>query len=208
MTVEQGGFGAVAAAPVARQILSQWFFGKRARSSPEPRRRCEHHGRNTLNPIQARRRAGGARPRALLLFDPLLLLAALGLVACSLVTLHGATRTTMPGAPLYYVERQALYAGIGLLLALVLTRIDYSRLREYKYGLYGLMIALNIVVFGMPPIHGAHRWIPLPFFQVQPSEFGKILLIVALAAFVVDRSRRLTSAAPPRGSCCWRCSRR
>ena len=28
MTVEQGGFGAVGAAPVARQILSQWFFGK------------------------------------------------------------------------------------------------------------------------------------------------------------------------------------
>ena len=28
VTVEQGGFGAAAAAPVARQILSQWFFGK------------------------------------------------------------------------------------------------------------------------------------------------------------------------------------
>jgi penicillin-binding protein 2 len=28
VTVEQGGFGSVAAAPVARQILSQWFYGK------------------------------------------------------------------------------------------------------------------------------------------------------------------------------------
>ncbi len=43
----------------------------------------------------------------------------------------------------------------------------------------------------MPAVRGAHRWIPLPFFQVQSSEFGKILLIVALAAFAVDRSRRL-----------------
>ena len=38
---------------------------------------------------------------------------------------------------------------------------------------------------------GSRRWIDLPFFQFQPSELGKVLLIVALSAFVVDRSRRL-----------------
>ncbi|MBV9836665.1 MAG: rod shape-determining protein RodA [Solirubrobacterales bacterium] len=130
-------------------------------------------------------------PRFLPLFDPLLLLGALGLVACSLVTLNGATRSAVPGQPLYYVERQGIYAGIGLFVALLLSRIDYSRLREYKFGLFGLMIALNVVVFGMPTIRGAHRWIPLPYLQVQSSEFGKVLLIAALAAFAVDRSRRL-----------------
>ena len=57
--------------------------------------------------------------------------------------------------------------------------------------MYGLLIGLNIIVFGMPAVRGAHRWIPLPFFQFQPSEFGKMLLIVSLAAFTVDRSRRL-----------------
>src|SRR5579872_7561942 len=101
-----------------------------------------------------------SRSRPVLLFDPLLLLAALGLVACSLVTLKGATRTTNPGHPLYYVERQAIYAGLGLLVALVLVRIDYSRLREYRYGFYGLMIAANILVFGTPAVLGAHRWFP------------------------------------------------
>jgi rod shape determining protein RodA len=43
----------------------------------------------------------------------------------------------------------------------------------------------------MPAIRGSHRWIPLPFLQVQSSEFGKVLLIVALSAFLVERSRRL-----------------
>ncbi|HLJ01902.1 MAG TPA: rod shape-determining protein RodA [Solirubrobacteraceae bacterium] len=132
-----------------------------------------------------------SRARPLLLFDPLLLLAALGLVACSLITLKGATRTTNPGHPLYYVERQAIYAGIGLLVAFVLTRIDYSRLREYRYFLYGAMILANIAVFGTPAVLGAHRWFPLPFFEVQPSEFGKVALIIALGAFMVDRARRL-----------------
>jgi rod shape determining protein RodA len=142
-------------------------------------------------PIQMPDEAAAPRVRTLPLFDPLLLLGALGLVACSLVTLKGATRTTNPGHPLFYVERQAIYAGIGLLVALVLSQIDYSRLREYKYAFYGLLIALNIIVFGMPVVRGAHRWIPLPFFQVQSSEFGKVLLIVSLAAFAVDRARRL-----------------
>jgi rod shape determining protein RodA len=128
-----------------------------------------------------------SRPRALMLIDPLLVLAALGLIACSLVTLHGATRSS----GLYYVERQAIFAAIGIAVAVVLTRLDYSRLREYKLALYGTMIALNVVVFGMPAIRGSRRWIPLPFLQFQSSEFGKILLIVALAAFAVDRLRRL-----------------
>jgi rod shape determining protein RodA len=140
-----------------------------------------------VTPIRATEEQAVSRARLLLFMDPLLFVAALGLVACSLVTLHGATRASGP----YYVDRQAVYAGIGLLAALLLAQIDYSRLREYKFFLYGLMIALNIVVLGMPAIQNAHRWIPLPFFEVQSSEFGKVLLIVSLSAFLVDRTRRL-----------------
>jgi rod shape determining protein RodA len=145
----------------------------------------------SATPIQVPDDEAVPRPRSVIMFDPLLLLAGLGLVACSLITLHSATSGAVRGQPLYYVERQAIYAGIGVALALLLAQIDYSRLREYKYGLYGLMIALNLIAFAMPPIKGAHRWIPFPLFQVQSSEFGKVLLIAALAAFAVDRSRRL-----------------
>ena len=67
-----------------------------------------------------------------------------------------------------------------------------------------MMIVLNIVVYGTPLVRGARRWIPLPFFQFQSSEFGKILLIVSLAAFAVDRSRRLHERRTTAGSCCWR----
>jgi rod shape determining protein RodA len=127
--------------------------------------------------------------RASLSFDPLLLLGAMGLVAFSIVTLKGATDHGSTG--LYYVERQAIYGGVGLLLALLISRFDYSRLREYRYAFYVILVLANIVVFGMPAEQGATRWIPLPFLQLQPSEFGKLLLIVALAAFLVDRARQL-----------------
>ena len=131
------------------------------------------------------------RVRVLPLIDPMLLLAAVGLLVCSLETLKGATSHAVPGHPDFYVQRQALFGGVGLLIALILSRIDYSRMREFKYALFGIMVALNLVVYGMAPIQGARRWIPLPFLQFQSSEFGKVLLIVALAGFAVDRSRRV-----------------
>ena len=136
-------------------------------------------------PIQGTEEQTSARPRVVMFADPVLALGALGLVACSLITLRAAT------AGNYDVKRQAIYAGIGVLIALVLARIDYTRLREYRYGFYVLMILGNLIVLGMPAVQGAHRWIPFPLFQIQSSEFGKVLLILALAGFVVDRSRRL-----------------
>jgi rod shape determining protein RodA len=146
----------------------------------------------SVTPIHASDNQAPPGPRAFLLIDPLLVLAALGLVVCSLVTLHGATRTTIAGQPLYYVERQSIYVALGVLVAVVLARMDYSRLREYKLGLYALLIGSNLLVLVLASAtRGSRRWITLPFFQVQPSEFGKVLLIAALAAFAVDRSRQL-----------------
>ncbi|HEV2059767.1 MAG TPA: FtsW/RodA/SpoVE family cell cycle protein [Solirubrobacteraceae bacterium] len=125
-------------------------------------------------------------------FDPLLALAAIGLMAASLVTLNASTSQDVPGDPHYYVTRQGVFFAIGTLLAVVLSRIDYSRFRELKYGIYGLMMAglLLVAVFG-GVTRGSRRAIQLPFFEVQASELGKVLLIAALAAFVVDHARRL-----------------
>ncbi|MHB8691398.1 MAG: rod shape-determining protein RodA [Solirubrobacteraceae bacterium] len=145
-----------------------------------------------VNPLQLTdERAAGTRPRVFLAFDPLLLVGGLGLIICSLLTLRGPGRALMPSSPTYYTVHQAIYAAIGFAAALVIAQIDYSRLREYRYVLYGLMIALNLVVYGMPATLGAHRWIPLPLLKFQTSEFGKLLLILSLSAFCVERSRRL-----------------
>jgi rod shape determining protein RodA len=124
--------------------------------------------------------------------DPLLLLASLGLVVASLIALRGATQNDIPGEPHYYVYRQAVYAGVGLVLMYAVSRIDYSRLRELRYPVYGLMIALVLAVLAIATAtRGAKSWIPLPGFHLQPSELGKVLLVVALAGFVVDRMRSM-----------------
>lgn len=133
---------------------------------------------------------GSSRPRVL--FDPLLLLATLGLVVVSVIAIDGSTRNDLPGAPDYFSHRQIGYAVVGTVLMVLISRFDYSRLREFKLGIYGLMIALNILPLLLAAAtRGARSWISLPFFRFQPSELGKVLLIVALAGFIVDRYRRL-----------------
>jgi rod shape determining protein RodA len=124
--------------------------------------------------------------------DPLLLVATLGLVACSLVALNGATQNDIDGDPHYYVIRQAIYAGVGFVLMYAISRLDYSRLRELRYPIYGVMIGLLVLVLGIAAAtRGAHSWIALPGFNFQPSELGKVLLVVSLSAFLVDRMRRM-----------------
>lgn len=131
-----------------------------------------------------------SRPR--LLFDPLLLLATFGLVVISVIAIGGSTRNDIAGAPNYFANRQIGYAVVGTILMIAISRFDYSRLREFKIGIYGLMIGLNILPLLLAAAtRGARSWIALPFFRFQPSELGKVLLIVALAGFIVDRYRRL-----------------
>ena len=75
---------------------------------------------------------------------------------------------------------------------LVLSRIDYSILRRAKVGIYVALMLSIFAVLGLGhSALGSQRAINLPFFSFQASELGKVLLIVALSAFVVERSRAL-----------------
>jgi rod shape determining protein RodA len=52
------------------------------------------------------------------------------------------------------------------------------------------MMALIVMVLGLGgATRGSRRWIELPFFRFQPSELGKVLLVLSLSAFVLDRVR-------------------
>ncbi len=140
----------------------------------------------------AARHAAGSGKRFAMPLDPLLTLAVIVLGIASVMTLGTATHEAIPGDPNYYVTRQAIYLGIGLALMVVLARIDYARLRQLKYGIYALLILSILAVLGAgQETKGATRAISLPFFSFQGSELGKVLLILALAGFIVDRARRL-----------------
>ena len=146
-----------------------------------------------LSPIQAPDDAPVEPARTLPLpFDPLLTLSVIGLSICSVVTLKGATATFVQGDPHYYVVRQAIYLAVGLVLMLALSRLDYSRLRQFKNGIYAMLILSILAVLGAGhSAEGSVRAINFSLFSFQASELGKVLLIVALSALLVDRARSL-----------------
>jgi rod shape determining protein RodA len=148
----------------------------------------------SVTPIQiVDESAGGRTAGRLLRIDPLLLLAGVGLSCCSVVVLHALNVLNLYAGE---YKRQAIFAGIGVLVSLAISRFDYSRLREFRYVVYGLLILLNLAVFAFAAPAGsgvqAQRRVPLPGFSFQSSAFGMILLILALSAFAVERSRRMS----------------
>ena len=139
------------------------------------------------------RRAGAAERSGILAVDPVLTLASLALIGFGIFTLKQVTGGDVPHDPYYYVVRQATYAVIGIALMLAIARVDYSRFRELRVGLYTVAIGSIIMVLLLgQATRGSRRWIELPFFTFQPSELGKVLLIAALAGFVIDRARRVS----------------
>jgi rod shape determining protein RodA len=124
--------------------------------------------------------------------DWLLVLAAAALLAYGLWAVAGVTRYDVPGDPDYHVVRQALAAGLGVLALVValLTPLDW--LQRYWRVVYGTTIALMVVVFALAEaIRGSKRWLDVGPFQFQPSEFGKVLFVIALAGFLAGRARSI-----------------
>jgi rod shape determining protein RodA len=152
-----------------------------------------------LSPItapEAERRAQAAsqEPRRgpRLMLDPVLTLTVLGLGICSVVVLGWVTAKAVPGQPRYYSERQIIYLLVGLGAMVALARIDYARLRHYKVAIYVALVLSILAVLGAgSSANGSVRAISFPLFSFQGSELGKVLLILALSALVVDRSRQL-----------------
>jgi rod shape determining protein RodA len=141
--------------------------------------------------------AGGrtqSRPLAFVKrIDWVLMAAAVALVGYGLWVVSGITRFDVAGDENYHVVRQGIAAALGftgLVLAAVLP-IDLVR-RQWRL-VYGATLALMILVFlAAETIRGSKRWIDLGVIQFQPSEFGKVLFVLAIAGFLVERQGRVT----------------
>lgn len=118
--------------------------------------------------------------------DPFLAVAAIALSVMSVLAVRDAT-----GAGSLAV-RQAIYAIIGVGVAFAVSRMDYTRLRDLRWVLWGVMLASILAVAALgSSVNGATLSIQLPGFSFQASELGKVLLAVSGAAFVVERSREV-----------------
>jgi rod shape determining protein RodA len=124
--------------------------------------------------------------------DYLLLAAAAGLVAYGLWVLEAVTRADIPGDAGHYVFRQAIYVAVGAVLFAAALAVNPNVYRRVRLPLYllAILLLLSVYVFA-EEVRGSRRWIEFGFFNFQPSELAKIILIVFLAGFVADRRFRV-----------------
>ncbi len=122
--------------------------------------------------------------------DWVLLFAVAALVAVGLWGIAGVTSHDIPGNPNYYLNRQILYAVGGGVVLVAAALIDPDLYRRYWRLIFGGTAGLIAVVFLIgQAANGSKRWINLGFFTFQPSEFGKLLVVVALAGLISERQR-------------------
>ncbi len=118
-----------------------------------------------------------------------ILLAAVGLLLVLSVTVIFGTTFDGSGGPKDGIQ-QALFAIVGLSLVVVFGVTDYRVFRRTAGVLYVVMIAslLLVKLIGASAL-GATRWIDLGFFQFQPSEFAKIVMVIVLAKVFADNQK-------------------
>lgn len=120
-------------------------------------------------------------------FDVVMTLAALALVVLGLLLIHSGSKNEYTGPALSFanpVVKQIVFALVGLGAMATMSRIDYHRLTHYWWLWYGLSVLalIAVLVVGQTQF-GSTRWFDIGPVQVQPSEFAKVALIIALAKF-------------------------
>ena len=124
--------------------------------------------------------------------DWVMLAAVAGIVLYGLWGIDGITHNDVPGSPNYYLYRQVAFVVVGLIGLVLAILIDPEIYRRFKRQLYVGTLLLFVFVFMAGTVaRGSKRWIDLGFFRFQPSEFGKLLIVLALAGFLADRFRRM-----------------
>lgn len=91
-----------------------------------------------------------------------------------------------------FTFRQILYAVVGFVILFVLSQLDYRIFAGLQWIFYLVLLGMLGIVFALGQFTlGAQRWIPLGPFQLQPSEVGKLFLVLVLAKFLADNSKQM-----------------
>jgi rod shape determining protein RodA len=138
-----------------------------------------------------------ARPRHVAArFDLVLVVTTLLIAVTGVVMIYSATRGKLALAgedPHYFLKRQAVFMVIGVVVMVALAAFDYRRLEQVSTVLYvGIVLALLAVLspFGSHAL-GSQRWFSLGPFQLQPSEFATLVLVIAIATYCARRPEGL-----------------
>jgi cell division protein FtsW len=119
-------------------------------------------------------------------------LSVLALVAIGFVVLSSAggpvgLRTPPSFDQYHFVKQQAKWLVLSLPLFLGAMFFDYRNWRKYPWltvAMYAVIIIALCAVFGFRPVNGSRRWLMFGPIRIQPSEFAKVALVIAMSVFL------------------------
>lgn len=116
-------------------------------------------------------------------FDWAFLALVLVICAMGIMNIYSTGFSTAEGQTPFYLK-QLQWVAIGLVFMMAVFFTDYRVIARYAYTIYGVALALLVLVFIIGySSHGAQRWIGGVFFAFQPSELMKVVIIIALAHY-------------------------
>ena len=116
-----------------------------------------------------------------ILFGTMLLLSGFGLLMIYSATANSGT---------FSMERQMIFVAAGLIIFTIASNIDYREYRGIVPAASLIVMILLVAVFFFPPVNDVNRWIPMGFFNFQPAEFAKVVVIIALASLLAPSASR------------------
>jgi len=132
-------------------------------------------------------------------FDWLILLSALLLIGMGILTLYSIEhvpselRETLQPERTGLLERQLLWVIVGLAVMTVACLVPFRYYEGVAVVMYTVGILLLVAVLFAPAVKGAHRWIGLGAFSLQPSEFMKVAVVFILARLLAEKKNRPNS---------------
>jgi cell division protein FtsW len=134
-----------------------------------------------------------------LTYDPLLLFAVLTLVGFGLVMIYSASAIMAQdklGDSFYFLKRQAVAAGVGLVAMAVAMKLGYRRMARLAYPL--LLLAILLLVAVLVPglgtvVGGARRWLRVPGISIQPAEIAKVAWVIYLSYSLAKKQEKVKS---------------
>jgi rod shape determining protein RodA len=131
--------------------------------------------------------------------DLALVLASLLIGAFGSLMVYTATRDQLLVAglsPTYYLKKQAIFMVIGVVVMFGVAALDYRRWRDLAPAIYVIcvLVLLAVLVVGHKS-RGSQAWFQIGSYQLEPSEFAKLAMIVALSAYCAAAKGRLSGRA-------------
>jgi len=132
-------------------------------------------------------------------YDPVLLAAIFGLVGFGLVMVYSASAITAQdklGDSFFFLKRQAVAAGLGLVAMAVAMKLGYRRMARLAYPL--LVIAVLLLIAVLIPglgtrVGGAKRWLRFPGVSIQPAEIAKVAWVIYLSYSLAKKREKVKS---------------